>query len=93
MPFSIFVAISILGLDFMIYVLFKLLYGDRRSAIARRVAEQRKASEAEAVGLFLVPAKKTAPPRLEPDRSSGSRVSRTEPRKLLTRNSYTTRIA
>jgi hypothetical protein len=93
MPFSIFVAISILGLDFMIYVLFKLLYGDRRSAIARRVAEQRKAAKAEAAGLFLVPAKKTDLPRQEPDRSSGSRVSSTEPRKLLTRNSYTTRIA
>jgi hypothetical protein len=93
MPFSIFVAISILGLDFMIYVLFKLLYGDRRSAIAHRVAELRKAAKAEAAGLFLVPAKKTDLPRQEPDRSSGSRVSSTEPRKLLTRNSYTTRIA
>jgi hypothetical protein len=93
MPFSIFVAVSILGLDFMIYVLFKLLYGDRRSLIARRVAEARKAAQSEAAGLFLVPAKKTTPLRLEPDRSSASHVSNTEPQKLFARNSYTMRIA
>ena len=93
MPFSIFVAVSILGLDFMIYVLFKLLYGDKRKAIARQVAEQRKAAKAEASGLFLVPAHKATPLRQEPNRSSGSRVSKTAPRKLFARNSYTTRIA
>ena len=93
MPFSIFVAVSILGLDFMIFVLFKLLYGDKRSAIARQLAEQRKAAKAQAAGLFLVPVKKTSSPGQEPDRSSASRVSNTEPRKLFARNSYTTRIA
>jgi hypothetical protein len=93
MSLNVFLALCILGLDFMIYVLFKLIYGDRRSLIARRVAEQRKAAKAEAAGLFLVPAKKTAPPRQEPDRSSGSRVSSTKPQKLFARNSYTTRIA
>ena len=93
MSLTIFLALCILGLDFMIYVLFKLLYGDRRSLIARRVAEQRKIAQAEASGLFLVPAKKTPPPRQEPDRSSSSRVSSTDSSKLFARNSYTTRIA
>jgi hypothetical protein len=77
----------------MIYVLFKLLYGDRRSAIARRVAASREAARAEASGLFIVPAKKTAPSRQEPDRSSGLRVSTTESRKLFANGSYHTRIA
>ena len=77
----------------MIYVLFKLLYGDKRSAIARQMAKQRKAAKTEAARLFLVPAKKTSSPGQEPDRSSASHVSSTEPRKLFARNSYTTRIA
>ncbi|HEV3420829.1 MAG TPA: hypothetical protein VG075_11030 [Candidatus Acidoferrum sp.] len=93
MSLTVFLALCVLGLDFMIYVLFKLLYGDRRSVIARRVAEQRKIAQAEAAGLFLVPAKKTVPVRQESDRSAGQRVSRTEPRKLFARNTYTTRIA
>jgi len=58
MSLTIFLALCILGLDFMIYVLFKLFYGDRRSLIARRVAEQRK----------------SAPPSSEPRQSAGSRT-------------------
>jgi hypothetical protein len=61
MSLTIFLALCILGLDFMIYVLFKWLYGDRRSLIARRVAQQRKAAQAEATGLIFVPARKSAP--------------------------------
>jgi hypothetical protein len=93
MSLTVFLALCILGLDFMIYVLFKLLYGDRRSVIARRVAAQREAARAEASGLFLVPAKKTAPAREEANRSAGSRVSSTSTRKLFTRGSFNTRIA
>ena len=62
MSLTIFLALCILGLDFMIYVLFKLLYGDRSSLIARRVAAQRKAAQAEAAGLIFVAASKPAPP-------------------------------
>jgi hypothetical protein len=61
MPFSIFVALSILGLDFMIFVLFKLLYGDRRSAIARQVAAQRKALGEPTPRPFLVSSREGAP--------------------------------
>jgi hypothetical protein len=93
MSLTVFLALCILGLDFMIYVLFKLLYGDRRSVIARRVAAQREAARAEASGLFLVPARKTAPARQEPDQSTGARVSSTSTRKLFARGSYHTRIA
>jgi len=61
MPFSIFVALSILGLDFMIYVLFKLTYGDRRGAIAREVAAQRKALGEPTPRPFLVSSREVAP--------------------------------
>jgi hypothetical protein len=73
MSLTVFLALCILGLDFMIYVLFKLLFGDRRSAIARRVAKQRKAAPAAGAGLIFVPAKKGAPTRKEPEDAIGSR--------------------
>jgi hypothetical protein len=78
MPFSIFVALSILGLDFMIYVLFKLLYGDRRSAIARQVAEQRKALGEPTPRPFLISSREGAPaaqPRSD-DADLGRRIQK-----------------
>jgi hypothetical protein len=93
MSLTVFLALCILGLDFMIYALFKLTYGDRRSVIARRVAETRNAARAEASGLFLVPTKKTAPAHKESDQSGSRRVSNTESRKLFARGPYHTRIA
>lgn len=88
MSLTIFLALCILGLDFMIYVLFKLLYGDRRSVIARRVAKQRKAAQAAAAGLIFIPAREGAPTRQAPEDTIGSRSSSTEPRKLFRPNSY-----
>jgi hypothetical protein len=93
MSLYVFLALCILGLDFMIYVLFKLLYGDRRSVIARRVAAQREAARAEAAGLIFVPARKNAQAQQEPNHSPGSRVSTIDSRKLFPRSSYHTRIA
>ena len=93
MGLTVFFALCILGLDFMIYVLFKLLYGDRRSVIARRVAAQREAARAEAAGLIFVPARKNAQAQQEPNHSAGSRVSSIDSRKPVPRSSYHTRIA
>ena len=93
MSLTIFLALCILSLDFMIYFLFKLLYGDRRSVIARRVAAQREAARAEAAGLIFVPAKKIVPLRMEPNPSAHARTSKTRPRKSVTSNSDTKRIA
>jgi len=88
MSLTIFLAFCILGLDFMIYVLFKFLYGDRRSVIARRVAAQRKAAKAEAGGLIFVPARKPAPPNSGPLPSSGSRVPSAESRRPFVRGAF-----
>jgi hypothetical protein len=93
MSLTIFLALCILGLDFMIYVLFKLFFGDRRSLIARRVAQQRKADQAEAAGLIFVPAPKSPPTRQEPGDSADAHDPADESTKLFSHNSYTTRIA
>lgn len=93
MSLTVFLALCILGLDFMIFVLFKLTYGDRRSVVARRVAAQRAAARAESAGLFIVPANNTAPALQEPDHSPNSRLSSTDQRKLFPPNSYHSRIA
>jgi hypothetical protein len=93
MSLTVFLALCVLGLDFMIYVLFKLLYGDRRSVIARRVAAQREAARAEASGLIFFHARKNVPAQQEPENSPGSSVPGTASRKLFSRNSFTTRIA
>src|ERR1700758_4546534 len=81
MSLTIFLALCFLGLDFMIYVLFKLLYGDRRGLIARRVAEQRKAAEAEAAGLIFFPAGKSVPPGPELHQSRSSHGPSAQSRK------------
>ncbi len=46
----------------MIYVLFKLLYGDRRSAIARQVAAHRNALNEQPPKPFLVASREGARP-------------------------------
>jgi hypothetical protein len=91
MGLTVFFALCILGLDFMIYVLFKLTYGDKRSVVARRVAAQREAARAESSGPYLVPARKNAPAQQEPENSDG--LPGTASRKPFLRNPFTTRIA
>jgi hypothetical protein len=48
MSITAFLAVCVLGFDFMIYVLFQWTYGDKRSAIARQVAVQRNALKEQA---------------------------------------------
>jgi hypothetical protein len=93
MSLTIFLALCILSLDFMIYFLFKLFYGDHRSVIARRVAAQREAARAEAAGLIFVSAKKIATLRMEPNQSARVATSKARSRKSFTGNSDTKRIA
>jgi len=64
MSLTIFLALCILGLDFMFYVLFQWAYGDKRRAIARQVAAHRKAFDAQPRRPFLLPSPKAAPNRL-----------------------------
>jgi hypothetical protein len=60
MALTVFFAFCILGVDFMIYVLFQWTWGDKRRAIARRVAAHRKAFDVQPQRPFLVPSAKAA---------------------------------
>jgi hypothetical protein len=42
MSFAMFAALCILGLDLMIYVLFRLVYGDKRAKVARELTDRKK---------------------------------------------------
>jgi hypothetical protein len=55
MSATLFLALCILGIDFMIYALFQWSYGDKRKAIERQVAAHRNAA-GESRRPFLVAA-------------------------------------
>jgi len=54
MSLWIFLTLCILGVDFLIYVLFQWTYGDKRQAVAKKLAAQRKAMKEETRGPVLV---------------------------------------
>ena len=60
MALTVFLALCILGVDFLIYVLFQWTWGDKRHSIARQVAAHRKALEGQPRQPFLVPSPKLA---------------------------------
>jgi hypothetical protein len=60
MSLDIFLMLCILGIDFMIYVFFQWIYGDKRSAIARQVAACRKTLNEESSRPFVVTSEKAA---------------------------------
>ncbi len=47
MSLAIFLAICIVGVDFLIYVLFQWTFGDKRRAIARKLAAHRGATQTQ----------------------------------------------
>jgi hypothetical protein len=51
---SVFIAICVLALDFLFYVLFQWTYGDKRRAMMKKVAEPRRALEAQERRPFVV---------------------------------------
>ena len=68
MSLGIFLALCLLGVDVLIYILFQWMYGERRAAIAKKVAAQRLAiarereeSQRQKAGPFLVHSKKAGP--------------------------------
>lgn len=46
-PLGIFIALCIVGIDFLLYFLFQWMYGEKRATIAKKVAAQRLALEKE----------------------------------------------
>ena len=45
MSFYVFIAVCVLGLDFLLYVLFQWMYGDKRREIARKLAACRESGK------------------------------------------------
>jgi hypothetical protein len=80
MSLTVFLALCILGCDFMIYMFFQWAYGEKRRAIARQVAAYRKAREEQPPRPFLVPARKVPAGLPELRRSAGERPPGSKPR-------------
>ena len=57
----IFLAVSVLSVDFLVYVLFQWTFGDKRRAIQKKLAEQRQALQLETARPFLVCSGKVGP--------------------------------
>jgi hypothetical protein len=63
MPLNVFFTLCILGIDFMVYVLFQWTYGDKRRKIARKITAIRNSPEPLPSRPFLVTSKR--PPFLD----------------------------
>lgn len=58
MSLTIFLALCILGVDFMVYAFFQWTYGDKRSALVRRLAASKSAHKEQSPQPFLVASQK-----------------------------------
>ena len=54
MSLGIFLALCIVGADLLIYFLFQWMYGEKRAAIAKKVAAQRQAMARETAKPYVV---------------------------------------
>jgi hypothetical protein len=69
MSLTLFLGLCILGLDFMIYVLFQWTYGDRRNQMARKLAAYRSTMKEQAPRPFVVRLENGVVRAQEPGRS------------------------
>lgn len=91
MSLTIFLTLCILGLDFMIYGFFQWIYGDKRSALARRLAAVRKnALNEQSPPPFRVASQKAALGSQKPPDPVGERIAKRDTRP---RGSYKERLA
>jgi hypothetical protein len=93
MSLTVFLALCILGLDFMIYALFQWTYGDKRSAIARQLGADKNPLKKQSTRLFLVASQEAAIGSQEPPHSIGERVAKGRPRDPTLRGSRKEQIA
>jgi hypothetical protein len=93
MSLHIFVAICILSIDFMIYAFFQWTYGDKRSAITRKLVAHKNAVRQQSRRPFLVPPQeiRSAPP--QEVLFNRSLRSERQPAGLSTARSYHGRLA
>jgi hypothetical protein len=58
MSLTVFLAMCVLGVDFLIYFFFKLLYSEKHRIRPRRLPPEYYKENAEALSLYRVPARK-----------------------------------
>jgi hypothetical protein len=61
MSLTIFIAVCVLGIDFLIYVLFQWTFADKRQALQKKLAAERQALQGESARPFLVSSRKIGP--------------------------------
>jgi hypothetical protein len=93
MSLNIFLMMCILGIDFMIYVFFQWVYGDKRRAIARKVAACRKTRNEESSRPFVVAAENAANLAKQSQHNEIERFVGNSSTKALLHASYRKRIA
>jgi hypothetical protein len=60
MSLTVFLALCILGIDFMIYAFFQWTYGDKRRAQSRQLAARKNAYKTQTPRPYLVASQKAA---------------------------------
>jgi len=93
MSLNIFLVICILGIDFMIYVLFQWIFGDKRKTIARQVALSRKALGEELARPYLVASQPPPNAAKESKQTDMAGAAANRPSGLRQNASYRERIA
>jgi hypothetical protein len=58
MSLTVFIAICVLAVDFLIYVLFQWTFGDKRRAMQKKLLDQRNALQQQPARPFLVSSSK-----------------------------------
>ena len=83
MSLGVFLALSIVGADLLIYFLFQWMYGEKRAVMAKKVAAQRRAMEQERQGVpSIVHSRKGGPVTEERIRKIRERMNGWAVRKL-----------
>lgn len=77
MALTVFLALCILGIDFMVYVLFQWTYGDKRDALTRQIAARRNALKEQSPRALIVASQEAAPGSPQSDWRAGTRPQRT----------------
>jgi hypothetical protein len=93
MSLNIFLMTCILGIDFMICVFFQWIYGDKRSAIARKVAACRKALNEESPRPLVVTSDNAANLAKQSEHTAIERLPKNSSTKSRLHASYRKRIA
>jgi len=54
MPLAVFLACCVLGIDFMIYILFQWVFGEKYRARARKLAARKRAANIRSAKPYLI---------------------------------------